>query len=68
MTKKHPCFNQITKDVTRTYPELPFFGNIHNIERFEKILKKVALYFPEMGYTQGLNFAVGFLMLSGFED
>lgn len=66
--KTHPCFNQITKDVTRTFPEVNYFGNKPNILRLQKILKKIALYFPHMGYTQGLNFAVGFLMISGCED
>jgi hypothetical protein len=28
----------------------------------------VALYFPQMGYTQGLNFVAGFLLLSGCEE
>ena len=32
------------------------------------MLKKVALYFPQVGYTQGMNFAVGFLMVSGCEE
>lgn len=68
LTVSHPCFNQITKDVTRTFPELPYFGSKSNIQRFEKILRKVALYFPHVGYTQGLNFSAGFLMISGCDD
>lgn len=28
----------------------------------------MALYFPHMGYTQGLNFVGGFLLLSGCEE
>lgn len=30
----HPCFQQIAKDATRTYPESTFFGNKHNLDRF----------------------------------
>jgi hypothetical protein len=29
------------------------------------VLKYIAIYFPQQGYTQGLNFIVGFLLLSG---
>ncbi len=54
--------------MTRTYPELPLFGSKHNLDKFEKILRKFALYFPKLGYTQGLNFLAGFLMVSGCEE
>lgn len=32
---------------------------------FEAALKKLAVYFPRTGYTQGMNFVVGFFLLSG---
>ena len=64
----HPSFTQISKDVNRTFPEISYFGVKTNIERFNKILKKISLFFPIIGYTQGLNLVTGYLMLSGFED
>ena len=64
----HPCFPQIAKDVTRTYPQSSFFGNKLNLDRFENVLKKIAVYFPHVGYTQGLNFVCGFLLLSGCQE
>lgn len=68
ITINHPCFPQITKDVNRTFPDLPYFGKKSNVGRFERILKKLALFFPHVGYTQGLNFTCGFLLISGCED
>jgi hypothetical protein len=38
------------------------------MERFEALLKKFALYFPKVGYTQGLNFLAGYILIAGFDD
>lgn len=32
---------------------------------FAVVLKKLAVYFPKTGYTQGMNFVVGFFLLAG---
>lgn len=47
---------------------MSYFGLKHNLERFNKILRKLAVHFPAIGYTQGLNLLTGYLMISGFED
>jgi hypothetical protein len=37
-------------------------------ERFINVLKKFSLYFPKTGYTQGLNFAAGYFLISGASE
>lgn len=59
-------FKQIDKDVKRTYPNSDFYNDVDNIDAFSRILKNIANYFPESGYTQGINFIVGFLQQCGF--
>lgn len=64
----HNCFTQIKKDTCRSFPSCGFFLNKNNLERFENLLKKFALYFPKVGYTQGLNFLAGYILIAGFDD
>jgi hypothetical protein len=35
---------------------------------FRRLLRRVALYFPHLGYTQGVNFIAGFLMITGYNE
>lgn len=64
----HSCFSQIKKDILRSFPNNTFFALKSNLHRFELLLKKFALYFPKLGYTQGLNFIAGYLLIAGFSD
>lgn len=32
------------------------------------ILKRISNHFPLMGYTQGINFVVGYLLIAGFSE
>lgn len=64
----HSCFSQIKKDTARSFPNNPFFYSKANMERFEALLKKFAIYFPKVGYTQGLNFLAGYILIAGFDD
>ena len=64
----HTCFIQIKKDLARSFPDHTFFSTPKNMARFEVLLKKFALYFPKIGYTQGLNFLAGYILLAGFND
>ena len=59
----HECFPQIEKDLNRTFD---FQFNTKQV--FEKILKKIANHFPAMGYTQGVNFVVGYLLILGYSE
>lgn len=57
----------IRKDVSRTFPEEIFFavssyGFIGQTQLFN-VLKAISLYFPNIGYCQGMNFVVGFILL-----
>jgi uncharacterized protein YllA (UPF0747 family) len=58
---EHRHFRQIDKDIERTYPD-------SNLEKqgFASILKQLTNHFPEMGYTQGINFVVGYFLIIGF--
>lgn len=62
----HPTFRNVEKDITRTFPDCSFFGGkkLH-LDTFAQVLQKLAVYFPHIGYTQGMNFIVGFFLLSG---
>lgn len=63
----------IVKDLDRTFPTHPLFGeyrfNKKGQESLASILAVYALYNPNVGYCQGMNFMVGFLMiLSGYRE
>ena len=62
-----PWETTIRKDLSRSFPQEPYFTS----EKFEcigqehlfNVLKAISLYFPNIGYTQSMNFIVGFLLL-----
>lgn len=39
-----------------------------NSEVLENVLKMLAIYFPKIGYTQGLNYLAGYLIMLGFTE
>jgi len=62
---------EIRKDLARTFPVEKFFQN-ENVfgsalcegqEKLFNVLKALTLHFPNIGYCQGMNFLVGFLLL-----
>lgn len=62
-----PCEIDIKKDVSRTFPDESFFatgsyGFIGQSQLFN-VLKAISLYFPNIGYCQGMNFVIGFILL-----
>lgn len=63
----HSSFKQIEKDIERTFPDAEFFKEEEKKVQFSDLLKKFAVYFPKIGYTQGLNFLVGYILMSGFQ-
>ena len=65
---QHPCFPQIEKDLQRTFPTEKFFQTQEGIATFQRLLKRLALYFPSVGYTQGINFIVGYLLVLEFTE
>lgn len=65
----HPTFRQIEKDILRTYPQSPFFmDNETNQDIFRQVLRKLAVYFPRVGYTQGINFLAGYFLINGLSS
>jgi len=62
-----PHENQIRKDIHRTFPNEPYFASKKydhvGQEQLFNTLKAVSLYFPNVGYVQGMNFLMGFLLL-----
>ena len=56
----------IQKDVHRTFPEETYFSAEYEKigqNQLYNVLKALSLYFPNLGYCQGMNFIVGFLLL-----
>lgn len=35
---------------------------------FERLLKRIALHYPKLGYTQGINFVAGYFLLEGLSE
>lgn len=53
--------SQINKDLSRTFPQIPFFQNEDTVSSLLTILNVYANYDLELGYCQGLLFLVGTL-------
>ncbi|ESS33682.1 TBC domain-containing protein [Toxoplasma gondii VEG] len=54
-------YNAIEMDVHRTFPSLPFFKE-EGQTAMRHILQAYAVFDPEVGYVQGMNFVVGTLL------
>ena len=50
----------------RTFPDVQEFQEEQKKVDFKETLQKLSLYFPRLGYTQGINFVVGYLLIEGF--
>ncbi|EAR93235.2 rab-GTPase-TBC domain protein (macronuclear) [Tetrahymena thermophila SB210] len=53
---------QIQKDVLRTYQNYEFFWNPQIQQSIQNILYKYINQYPEVGYVQGMNLIVGYLI------
>lgn len=64
LEKNCPHLYLIQKDIPRTFQSHKFF--IHHrkerLQHLENVLKAYAVFDPEIGYTQGMNFLVGTLV------
>jgi len=61
---------QIQVDLNRTFPYEQYFSSVEiqmvGQDHLYNVLKAISLYFPNLGYTQGMNFTVAlFLLVSG---
>ena len=57
----------INKDLDRTFPEHPFFQKsaygLIGQEQLGRVLKVYAQYNEKLGYCQGMNFVLAFLLM-----
>jgi len=55
--------SQIDRDVNRTFPTLAYFGKgSDGEETLRRVLNAYAIYNPTIGYVQGMNMLVGYLL------
>mmetsp|Transcript_84 Transcript_84/g.199 ORF Transcript_84/g.199 Transcript_84/m.199 type:complete len:421 (+) Transcript_84:2484-3746(+) len=61
---------QIGRDLPRTYPDVDFFSDTDVRDALGRILRAIALEYPDVGYVQGMNFLGANIMLhmNGKED
>jgi TBC1 domain family member 2A len=54
---------QIDLDVSRTYPEHPYFGEPRGQDCLRQVLRAYAAHEPEIGYCQSMNYVAGVVLL-----
>jgi hypothetical protein len=54
---------QIIRDAPRTFPDDSFFADTDVQDSLCRVLTAIALEYPKVGYTQGMNFIGAFLLL-----
>jgi len=62
----HPVLNQINLDLNRTYPAHPFYSEQYGRigqRVLRRALRAYAMYNPDVGYTQSINFVMGFILI-----
>ena len=55
-------------DLDRTFPNHETLDNLEGIAKLRRILQAYAVYNPEIGYCQSMNFLAGFLLLHMAEE
>jgi Rab-GTPase-TBC domain len=68
--QKNACEDVIRKDINRTFPNFLYFKKEnyghHGQDALYRVLGKFSTAYPSVGYCQGMNYIVGFLlMISG---
>jgi hypothetical protein len=58
-----PFEKQITRDLTRTFPNHPYFMQETGRRALFNVAKAYSLFDQEVGYCQGLAFIIGCLLL-----
>lgn len=69
----HSSSEVILKDISRTFPNLPYFDmqkfGCYGQNALYRVLSKFATQYPKVGYCQGMNYVIGFLlMVSGSKE
>jgi len=63
-----PYQSHITKDITRTFPTHPLFQQHKTRTMLYNVLAAYSNYDHDIGYSQGMAFLVGFLLLHSLSD
>lgn len=58
----HPDYQQIQKDIPRTFSDEPFFKDAENLAKIRRILRAYVRRNPVQGYIQSMNYIVGRLI------
>lgn len=61
--KSSPFEKQIQRDLTRTFPNHPFFMQESGRQALYNVAKAYSVFDQEVGYCQGLAFIIGCLLL-----
>mmetsp|Transcript_17044 Transcript_17044/g.19392 ORF Transcript_17044/g.19392 Transcript_17044/m.19392 type:complete len:374 (+) Transcript_17044:231-1352(+) len=56
-------FEQIEKDLPRTFPSLAYFEDPDVVNSMRRVLTATANQLPDVGYVQGMNIIVGYITL-----
>ncbi|CAG9464365.1 unnamed protein product [Pedinophyceae sp. YPF-701] len=59
----HAVKTQIDMDIHRTFPGHPLIKSPRGADAMRRILLAYALHNPQVGYTQGMNYVAGFLLI-----
>ena len=54
---------QIDRDMPRTFPDQEYFKDPSVKLSLKRVLRAIAVAFPEVGYVQGMSFIAGFFLL-----
>lgn len=63
INKNNKHDQQIKLDIVRTYTDFDFFKEKKNIKKLFNVLHVLACVNPDFGYTQGINFIVGYFLI-----
>ena len=50
--------NQIEIDLTRTFPDIPYFTTGNGVNAMRRVLRAFVKYHYQLGYVQGMNYIV----------
>jgi len=57
------CYGVINKDLSRSFPQVGYFSNNVFIDKLRHVLYAYAQVDSDLGYTQGMNFIAGMLLM-----
>ena len=57
-----PDSNQIDLDLSRTFPDNKFFNSTEGSKVLSRVLNRLAIYLPALGYVQGMNYICASLL------